>query len=143
MRKDELDEIYQDLRYDKGDLEQVWSKQAELFFKYGVKSALAEEIASKAKGELDSLEAKLYESLRIEKEHSGYKWTEATINSKIKIHPTYIEKLQQVLMLRRDADIYKSAMEAFRHRRDMVVQSSKAAILEFEQLGNTSFKTSK
>lgn len=143
MRQDELDEIYKDLRYDKNDLDKAWSKQAELFFKYSLKSALAEEAASKAKSELDSLEAKLYESIRLEKEYNGYKWSEATISGKIKTNTTYITKVQQVLMLRRDADIYKSAMESFRHRRDMIVQSSKAAILEFEQLGNSSFKPSK
>lgn len=143
MRQEQLNKIHQDLHYDKNDLDNVWSKQAELFFEYSVKSALAEENASIAKAELEQLESKLYESFRHEKEHSGYKWSETTINSKIKIHPDYISKLKQVLMLRRDADIYKSAIEAFRHRRDMVVQSSKASILEFEQLGNASFKTSK
>lgn len=141
MQKTELNEIYLDLKFDKSDLNSVWMNQATVFFKYSLKSALMEEQASKAKMELEAFESQLYESFRIEKEHNSYKWSENTISSKIKKHPEYIKKQQAFLILRRDADIYKSAMEALRHRRDMIVQASKAAIVEFEKLDNQSFQS--
>ncbi|EAB0133961.1 hypothetical protein D9B97_25205, partial [Salmonella enterica subsp. enterica serovar Saintpaul] len=57
------------------------------------------------------------------------------LDAKVKTNPQYLAKRQKLDDARHIADLYKHAVSAFSHRRDMIVQASKMTIVEIERLG--------
>ncbi|EDQ2135594.1 hypothetical protein GT285_004815, partial [Salmonella enterica subsp. enterica serovar Anatum] len=66
---------------------------------------------------------------------NGIKFNESVLDAKVKTNPQYLAKRQKLDDARHIADLYKHAVSAFSHRRDMIVQASKMTIVEIERLG--------
>ncbi|EJK1762606.1 hypothetical protein NK173_004707, partial [Salmonella enterica subsp. enterica serovar Eko] len=88
-----------------------------------------------AKLSLDAIEAKIYDNERKNLSMNGIKFNESVLDAKVKTNPQYLAKRQKLDDARHIADLYKHAVSAFSHRRDMIVQASKMTIVEIERLG--------
>ncbi|EKY7584874.1 hypothetical protein QE887_004687, partial [Salmonella enterica subsp. enterica serovar Eko] len=102
---------------------------------YGSKLAQAEREVADAKLSLDAIEAKIYDNERKNLSMNGIKFNESVLDAKVKTNPQYLAKRQKLDDARHIADLYKHAVSAFSHRRDMIVQASKMTIVEIERLG--------
>lgn len=140
MNTDIFSKIMADLEFDRDNLEEVWRKQPRLLMEYGSKLAQADRDVAEAKLNLEAVEAKLYDTER-KTGMNGIKFNESVLDAKVKTNPQYLSKRQKLDEARHIADIYKHAVAAFSHRRDMIVQASKMAIVELERLGSERFIT--
>ncbi|EDQ3388026.1 hypothetical protein B1Q85_001735 [Salmonella enterica subsp. enterica serovar Plymouth] len=129
------EKIMADLEFDRENLEEVWRKQPRLLMEYGSKLAQAEREVADAKLSLDAIEAKIYDNERKNLSMNGIKFNESVLDAKVKTNPQYLAKRQKLDDARHIADLYKHAVSAFSHRRDMIVQASKMTIVEIERLG--------
>lgn len=141
MITDIYEKIMSDLEFDRDNLEEVWRRQPRLLMEYGSKLAHAERSVAEAKLNLEAVEAKLYDTERKNLSMNGIKFNESVLDAKVKTNPQYLSKRQKLDEARHIADIYKHAVAAFSHRRDMIVQASKMAIVELERLGTERFIT--
>ncbi|EOV3130193.1 hypothetical protein ACOB7R_003861 [Enterobacter hormaechei] len=137
------EKIMSDLEFDRDNLEEVWRQQPRLLMEYGSKLAGAEREVADAKLSLDAIEAKIYDNERKNLSMNGIKFNESVLDAKVKTNPQYLAKRQKLDEARYIADLYKHAVSAFAHRRDMVVQASKMAIVEIERLGAERFHSTR
>ena len=139
MSADIYEKIMSDLEFDRDNLEEVWRQQPRLLMEYGSKLARAEREVADAKLSLDAIEAKIYDNERKNLSMNGIKFNESVLEAKVRTNPQYLAKRQKLDDARHIADLYKHAVAAFSHRRDMIVQASKMAIVEIERLGAERF----
>ncbi|KVI95749.1 hypothetical protein AWS44_20605 [Enterobacter hormaechei subsp. xiangfangensis] len=143
MSTDIYEKIMSDLEFDRDNLEEVWRQQPRLLMEYGSKLAWAEREVADAKLSLDAIEAKVYDNERKNLSMNGIKFNESVLDAKVKTNPQYLAKRQKLDEARYVADLYKHAVSAFSHRRDMIVQASKMAIVEIERLGAERFHSTR
>ncbi|ENO7467504.1 hypothetical protein ACB435_004030 [Enterobacter hormaechei] len=143
MSTDIYEKIMSDLEFDRDNLEEVWRQQPRLLMEYGSKLAWAEREVADAKLSLDAIEAKIYDNERKNLSMNGIKFNESVLDAKVKTNPQYLAKRQKLDEARYVADLYKHAVSAFSHRRDMIVQASKMAIVEIERLGAERFHSTR
>ncbi|MDT7012614.1 hypothetical protein [Enterobacter cancerogenus] len=143
MSTDIYEKIMSDLEFDRDNLEEVWRQQPRLLMEYGSKLAWAEREVADAKLSLDAIEAKIYDNERKNLSMNGIKFNESVLDAKVKTNPQYLAKRQKLDESRYVADLYKHAVSAFSHRRDMIVQASKMAIVEIERLGAERFHSTR
>jgi len=134
-----LDQIIIDLEFNRDDLEAVWQRQPVLLMQYGARLAQAERQVADAKRGLDAVEAKLYDTHRKDLSMNGIKFNESILDAKVKTSVSYLSHRQKLDDARYLADMYKHAVAAFNHRKDMIVQASKLAIIEIERMGAERF----
>ncbi|KMI22843.1 hypothetical protein SM87_06044 [Klebsiella pneumoniae] len=139
MSTEIYEKIMTDLEFDRDNLEEVWRQQPRLLMEYGAKLARAEREVADAKLSLDAIEAKIYDIERKNMSMNGIKFNESVLEAKVRTSPQYLAKRQKLDDARLIADIYKHAVTALSHRRDMIVQASKMAIVEIERLGAERF----
>lgn len=139
MNTFDIQQVMRDLEFDKSDLDSAWSEHAKLVMQYGHKLAEAEKSAATAKRKFDILEAQLYREARSSLSFDGVRVNESMIESEVKRNPSYNTSRSLYEALRAEADNYKAAVVSFSHRRDMLVQASKSAIIEMEKLGDGRF----
>nr|WP_181374683.1 hypothetical protein [Pectobacterium carotovorum]AKG47518.1 hypothetical protein pA_00078 [Pectobacterium carotovorum] len=163
-----IEQITKDLGTDLDKLDSVWTNHPILLIRYGAKQAEADRLLSEDKSLIEGLESSLYSLVRAVRSMNGTKTSESSIEAMVKqieqhysgditgfsLKTSFMEELPEraeiiakTLSTTRKrynetkelSDIYKSAVEALRHRRDMIVQASKKAILDYEILGAGSF----
>ena len=138
-----FDKAQVDLRFDRDNLDDAWSQQAILYATYSYKSQELESAASKLKIQLEEITAKLYAVEKKDFLMDGIKASESTLLNRVKLNPTYIRIKTAYENARNDADFCKNILEAFRQRRDMIVQASKREMHDQEKLGMSSFSVKK
>ncbi|PHM69548.1 hypothetical protein [Xenorhabdus sp. KJ12.1] len=163
-----IDQIEQDLKTNLNDLDTVWTTQPLLMMKYAAKQADVERICSEEKQRIEGLEAAIYNIVRSARSMNGTKSSESAIDAmvsqieryysgeetKLNLNTSFIDELpEKVIAIARAlvsarhnynhnkelSDLYKAATEAFRHRRDMIIQASKKATLDYEYLNAGTF----
>ncbi len=135
MSTEIYEKIMTDLEFDRDNLEEVWRQQPRLLMEYGAKLARAEREVADAKLSLDAIEAKIYDIERKNMSMNGIKFNESVLEAKVRTSPQYLAKRQKL----DDARLIADTVTAFSHRRDMIVQASKMAIVEIERLGAERF----
>ncbi|CDL81063.1 hypothetical protein [Xenorhabdus szentirmaii] len=168
LRELVIEQVISDLETDLDNLDSVWANQPKLVIKYTAKQAESERICAEEKDRIEGLEAALYNVVRTARNMNGTKSSEAAIEAMVKqierhysgsdtelsLKNSFMDELpEKVAVIARTlakvrnnynhtkemTDIYKGAVDALRHRRDMVVQASKKAILDYEILGAGTF----
>lgn len=139
MTTEIITKIMADLEFNRDNLDEVWRQQPRLLMEYGAKLSQAERNAAEAKLSLEAVEAKLYDAERKNLSMNGIKYNESVLEAKIRTNPLYLSKRQKLDDTKHVADIYKHAVSAFSHRKDMIVQASKLSIIEIERLGSEMF----
>lgn len=120
-------QLKKDMSYSLADLDQAIQEQGSLFVHYGV-------IASKAARQVDDLklllevaEARVYRALRDGFAKTGEKVTEAQLEKAVVSHPKIIAYKKAINEAKQIEATCKTAVEGFRQRRDMLIQSGATA----------------
>ncbi|MBD9511668.1 hypothetical protein IB265_33470 [Ensifer sp. ENS10] len=115
-------QLKRDLAYSPHNLTDAMITQASMFSHYGVLAADAAKQVDVVKMLLENTEAAVSQIVRDEAASAGEKVTEGGIATKIARHPRVISMKKSLNEAKRVEAIGKTAVESFRHRRDMLVQ---------------------
>ncbi len=115
-------ELKRDLAYSTNDLTSAMMQQASMFSHYGILAAEAARQTDVVKMLLENTEAAVSKIIRDEIANAGDKVTEPAVAARIARHPRVVAMKKAVNEAKRVESIGKTAVEAFRHRRDMLVQ---------------------
>ncbi len=115
-------QVRRDLGFSTNDLSSAMMQQASLFAHYGVLAADASRQVDTVKLLLESTEAAVYQSLRSKYLAAGEKITEALLEKQVARSDRVLSLKKALITAKRVESIGKTAMESFRHRRDMLVQ---------------------
>lgn len=115
-------QLRRDMTFSPTDLTSAMMDQAALFAHYGVLAAKASRQVDDVKLLLENIEAKVYRKLRDEATGTGTKLTEAQLEKSVAINDHVISCRRALNEAKQVESIAKTATEAFRHRRDMLVQ---------------------
>lgn len=122
--KDFIDahQLKRDLAFSTNDLTSAMMEQSAMFSHYGVLAADASRQVDVVKMLLENTEAAVYKILRDEAAKAGEKVTEAMLGNMVARHSRVISMKKSLNEAKRVEAIGKTAVEGFRHRRDMLVQ---------------------
>jgi len=115
-------ELKRDLAYSLANLSDAMSEQASLFAHYGVQAAKSSHQVDVVKLLLENTEAAVYRLERDRLEGAGEKVTEPLMEKLVTRHDRVIAMKRALNEAKQVEAVAKAAMEAFRHRRDMLVQ---------------------
>jgi hypothetical protein len=119
----ETESLNADLGYSHADLSGAMAEQSSLFVHYGVLAAKASKQVDDLKMVLEVTESKVYRMLRDKASEEGTKVTEAQLEKSVSVHPRVIEFKKALNEAKQVEAVAKTAVEGFRHRRDMLVQA--------------------
>lgn len=115
------DELEFDLAIDPNFLDRACLEQAELFYKWGERSARAKEEADKCKNQLEFLAARLQMKIREEPEKFGLKRvTEAAIATRVECDQRISDARLVYLRARAEATMLEKATDAMEMRKRMI-----------------------
>lgn len=118
----DTEQLNRDMTFSPTNLTDAMMAQAALFAHYGVLAAKASRQVDDVKLLLENVEAKVYRKIRDEAASSGTKMTEAQLEKAVAINEHVIAFRKALNEAKQIEAISKTAVEAFRHRRDMLVQ---------------------
>ncbi|MCH8476060.1 MAG: hypothetical protein LAT55_12635 [Opitutales bacterium] len=115
-------QLKKDMSYSLADLSTAMVDQASLFAHYGVLAARASRQVDEMKMLLENAEARVYRRVRDAAAAAGNKLTETQVDKQVAVHPQVIALKKAKNEAAQIEAVAKTAVEAFRHRRDMLVQ---------------------
>ncbi|QNH71680.1 hypothetical protein V1VFAS_113 [Rhizobium phage V1VFA-S] len=115
-------QLKRDLAYSPNNLTDAMMQQASMFSHYGILAADAARQVDVVKMLLENTEAAVQQIIRDELAGAGEKVTESMVAAKVARHTRTISMKKALNEAKRVESICKTAVEAFRHRRDMLVQ---------------------
>jgi vacuolar-type H+-ATPase subunit H len=121
-----------DVSYSSADLSGAMETQAALFAHYGELHARAARQVDDLELLLENAEAKVYRMLRDDASKKGEKVTEAMLEKFVSVHPQVVQfkrALNEARQIEATAKVY---VEAFRNRKDMLVQQGAQAREEYK-----------
>jgi hypothetical protein len=121
------EELQKDLAFSNADLTSAMMNQAGLFARYAAIAARLQKVADTKELIVEITEAKVDKAIRDAAAKAGEKVTEASLAKSIRLNTDYVKAVQAYNNARMNADLAKNALEAFKQRRDMLVQIGVAA----------------
>lgn len=118
----DIDQMRKDMTFSPTDLTSAMMDQAALYAHYGVLAAKASRQVDDVKLLLENVEAKVYRRLRDDAAASGAKLTEAQLEKSVALNDHVIAYRRALNESKQIEAIAKTAVEAFKHRRDMLIQ---------------------
>lgn len=115
-------QLKRDISYSTNDLSGAMMQQGSLFVHYGGLYAEAAHQVDVVKMLLESTEATYYKVIRDQFNMSGEKFTETLLEKMVSRTTKVVQMKKALIAAKRIESICKTAMEGFRHRRDMLVQ---------------------
>lgn len=115
-------QLNKDLTFSLVDLSNAQMEQASLFIHYGMLAAKASRQVNELKNVMEQAHSRIDRMLRDKAAVAGEKSTEPQLERAINAHPTIITIKRAINEARQVEDIAKYAVEAFRQRRDMLIQ---------------------
>lgn len=116
-------QLKKDLAYSENDLSSAMMQQASLFSHYGVLASKCSKQVDVIKLLLENTEAAIYQLLRSKAAQRGDKMTEVQLEKAVSREERVIAMKKALNEAKQIETVAKTALEAFRHRRDMLVQS--------------------
>lgn len=117
------DQLALDVSFFRENLSEAFSNQAALFSFYGGKAHDAQKEADKSKIALEIMEARIDKEIREDMIAEGTKVTEKMVENAIKRDSRYQKAQMRLVDAKHIAGLCRTAVDAFAHRRDMLVQS--------------------
>ena len=114
--KERLEELKENLKFDKHDLDNELIHQPHLYFQVGEAYAQSISIRDEAKFNRDREYAEISRLVRREASEAGEKITEAQVDSRIKESPSYENCIERYRLLCENADIWLALKEAYQQR---------------------------
>jgi len=118
----DTEQLKKDLAYSSTNLSDAMMAQASMFAHYGVQAAYAAKQVNSLELLIENHEARVYRELRDKAIADGEKVTEALLERRIAQNTTIIKMKRLLNEAKQIEAIAKTASEAFRHRRDMLIQ---------------------
>lgn len=118
----DAEQLKVDLTYTTADLSTAMMQQSALFSHYGVLAAKAAQQVDAIKLVLEATEANVYKVVRSTLIATGDKPTEAQLEKLVNSHDKIVAIKRALARAKYIEALGKTASEAFRHRRDMLVQ---------------------
>lgn len=115
-------ELKEDISFSPNNLDDAMMNQASLLVHYGILSAKASLQVDKLKMYLQTMEAKVYREVKDKLTDKGEKITENQLNAAIATDSRIIVAKKALNEAKQIESVAKTAVEAFRHRRDMLIQ---------------------
>ena len=107
-----------DLEIDENELDQEWTSQPSLYFRYAAKAADARRELDQAKSMLDVVKAETDRDVRSDPVAFGLvKTTEKQVEATVALQPKVLESQQEVIEARYNLDIFQAAATALDHRK--------------------------
>jgi hypothetical protein len=106
------EELQKDLAFSNADLTSAMMQQAALYAHYATLAAKFQKIADTKELVVEITESKVDKALRDAAAQAGEKITEAALSKAVKLNKEYIQAV----------NLCRHALEAFKQRRDMLVQ---------------------
>lgn len=126
------DQFRTDVGFSLADLSGAMVNQASTFAHYGTLCARAAKQVDDCKLLLENAEAKVYRLVRDKYATAGTKVTEAMLEKEVLVHPSVVQIKQALNEARQIESITKIYVEAFRHRKDMLIQEGAQQRKEME-----------
>lgn len=117
------DQLQKDLSFSPVNLTDAMMQQASMFVHYGTLASKASRQVDDLKMLLDVAESKIDKAIRDKAIEDGEKITEAAIGKRINAHPKMVELTKLLNEAKQIEKLCAVAVEGFRHRRDMLVQT--------------------
>ena len=114
--------MIEDVGFSETNLTSAFIEQASKFSYYAAAHARAERQEARLKHRVDIVEAMLDRRFRKEAKESGEKVTEPQIAKMIICEPEHQTAVSEYIDGKQVSNVCKAAVEAFRHRRDMLIQ---------------------
>lgn len=118
----DAEQLRRDLAYSQNDLTGAMMTQPSMFAHYGVLAADASRQVDVVEMLLENAEAAVYKIIRDEFAAKGEKTTETMLDKTVMRHPMVRNMKKALNEAKRVEALGKTAVEAFRHRRDMLIQ---------------------
>jgi hypothetical protein len=118
----DVDAFKNEIAVSENNLDNCMMQQAGLFAWHASEGARAEAQYARVKLRFDVVEARLYDRHRKAIAAAGEKATEKSIENAVRQDPEWLQAKNLVIEAEMLASINKGAVEALRHRKDMVVQ---------------------
>ena len=115
-------EFKKDVSFSLPNLSNAMIEQASLFAHYGTLAAKASKQVDDLKLFLEITESKVYRLIRDKAVKDGTKLTEVQLEKQVSIYEKVLEFKRALNEAKQVEAISKVAVEAFRHRKDMIVQ---------------------
>lgn len=119
----DAEKLSKDVAFSPNDLDSAMMQQASMFSYYGVLAADAARQVDAVKMMLEDTESIVYKAIRAKYDREGTKFTETLLEKGVATHPRVKAMKQALAEAKRVENIGRTAQEAFRHRRDMLVQT--------------------
>lgn len=126
------EQLAEDVSIRDSDLSGCMTEQASLYAHYSSLYASAMLNASRAKIKADIARAEAYKRHRNRFIAKGVKFTESMLEAEVMMDSAYQEALELANVLKYQETLCKEGLEAFKHRRDMLVQKGKSALEELK-----------
>jgi hypothetical protein len=117
------DKLKEDVAYSEADLNSAFQQQSSLFVHYATLHAKAERQVDDLKLTLEAAESKVYRNLRDAAAEKSEKVTEAQLEKTVSGTEVIINLKKLLNEAKQVAAIAKGAVEGFKQRRDMLIQS--------------------
>lgn len=121
-----------DVSYSTANLSGAMSDQASLFAHYGELAARASRQVDDIELLLENAEAKVYRLIRQDAATTGEKVTEVMLDKQVAVHPRVVQFKRALIEAKQIEATAKIYVEAFRSRKDMLVQQGAQAREEFK-----------
>jgi hypothetical protein len=118
----DADQFKKDVALNPSDIGGAMIEQASLFAHYSNLSAQAERQVNNIEMIVDIVRSKIDKAIRDQAADAGKKTTEPGIESAIARNVDYIKAVKKLNDAKMIANLAKNALEAFKHRKDMLVQ---------------------
>lgn len=115
-------ELSDDTAFDPDNIDDEMMRQAGLYAHYAVKASQAAEAADNAKIKRDITESKIDMEIRDNAAEEGTKLTEGKITAMVKTDVRWVKASKYYNAAKATAELGKYALEAFKQKRDMLVQ---------------------
>lgn len=115
-------QLRKDMSFSPNDIDTAMMEQASLFTHYGILHADALRQVDTVKLLLENTEAAVYKMIRDKMADEGEKFTESLLEKTVSRHQRVIKMKRALNQAKRVEAIGKTAVEGFRHRRDMLIQ---------------------
>lgn len=118
----DVDAFKGEIAVSENNLDTAMMQQAGLFAWHAAEAARAEAQHARVKLRFEVVEAKLYDRHRKALALTGEKVTEKMVENAVKLDPEYLQAKNLVIEAEMLSGFNKAAVEALRHRKDMIVQ---------------------
>lgn len=119
------EELKADISFTENNLDEAMIQQAGLSAYYGEKAAKAQQQASLLKVNLKAVEARAFAEIRSSHIAAKEKYTDSLLKAEVASDPRVVHAEKALAAAMYQADVGRTAVEAFRQRRDMIVQVAK------------------